>query len=312
MLASPSVRPDRNPRLLRALAGAFCLVATLAACDDDDDDNDDLTGPGASVPAGRTIFGVDASNNLVAFGAQNPTTTAARRIAITGLGTGETVVGIDFRSTAPVTAAADRKLYGTTTASRVVTIDTVSGAATPLGTAPFTPALIGTAFGFDFNPVADRIRLHGSDQEQNLRVNQLTGVANSPVDTVLAYAMGDANVGQNPNVVGAAYTNSVAGATTTELFAIDSDKDVLVFLASPNSGRLSTRGALGVNTTQDVGFDVFGPGAAGTTTAQAFATLTTVGQSRSKLYTVNLTNGQATLVGDVNYSRPLVGIAVTP
>lgn len=310
MLASPTVRPDRNPRLLRTLAGALCLAVSLAACGDDDDDND-LTGPGASVPAGRTIFGVDASNNLVAFGAQNPTTTAARRIAITGLGTGETVVGIDFRSTAPVTVAADRKLYGTTSASRVVTIDTVSGAATPIGTTAFAPALAGTAFGFDFNPVADRIRLH-SDQEQNLRINQLTGAAVTPADTVLAYAMGDANVGQNPNVVGAAYTNSVAGATTTELFAIDSDKDVVVFVASPNSGRLSTRGALGVNTTQDVGFDIFGPGAAGTTTSQAFATLTTQGQSRSKLYTINLTTGQATVVGDVNYGRPLVGIAVTP
>lgn len=310
MLATPIVRPDRNPRLLRTLAGALCLAATLAACGDDDDEGDNLTGPGASVPAGRTIFGVDASNNLVAFGAQNPTTTAARRIAITGLGTGETVVGIDFRSTAPVTAAVDRKLYGATSASRIVTIDTTTGAATPVGTAALTPALAGTAFGFDFNPVADRIRLH-SDQEQDLRINQLTGAV-AAVDTVLAYATGDANVGQNPNVVGAAYTNSVAGATTTELFAIDSDKDVLVFLASPNSGRLATRGALGVNTTQDVGFDVFGPGAAGTMTSQAYATLTTQGQSRSKLYTVNLTTGQATVVGDVNYNRPLVGIAVTP
>ena len=303
-----------STRRFRVAAAALCVAATLGACGDDDDD-DDLTGPGANVAAGRTIFGIDAANNLVAFGATNPTTTAARRIAITGLAAGETVVGIDFRSTAPVTTAADRKLYGATSASRIVTIDTTSGAASAVGTAAFTPGLLGTAFGFDFNPTADRLRLH-SDQEQDLRLNQLTG-ATAAVDTALAYAIGDANVGQNPNVVGTAYTNSVAGATATDLFAIDSDRDVLVFLANPNSGRLTTRGALGVNTTQDVGFDVFGPGLATTpaqvaVTAQAYATLTTQGQSRSRLYTINLGTGQATLVGDVNYGRPLVGIAITP
>ena len=309
MLAAPTVRLDRRARGLRALAGALCLATALVACGDDDDD-DTLTGPGANVSAGRTIFGIDASNNLVAFGAQNPTAVAARRIPITGLGTGETVVGIDFRSTAPVTAAADRKLYGATSASRVVTIDTTTGAATPIGTAAFTPALLGTGFGFDFNPVADRLRVH-SDQEQDLRINQLTGAV-AAVDTALAYAVGDVNVGQNPNVVGAAYTNSVAGATTTELFAIDSDRDVLVLLPSPNSGRLQTRGALGVNTTAEVGFDVLGAGLAGTATSQALATLTTQGRSRSQLYTINLTSGLATSVGDVNYNRPLIGIAVTP
>jgi hypothetical protein len=288
---------------------ALCAAAALAACGDDDDNND-LTGPGANVPAGRTIFAIDASNNLVAFGAPNPTTTAARSIPITGLSSGENVIGIDFRSTAVTTNAPDRRLYGATSASRIVTIDTTTGAAAPVGTAAFTPGLLGTAFGFDFNPTADRIRLH-SDQDQDLRVNQLTG-AIAGVDSALAYAVGDANVGQNPNVVGTAYTNSVVGATATELFAIDSDRDVLVFLASPNSGRLTTRGLLGVSTTREVGFDIYGAGLAGTPTAQAYASLTPEGQSRSRLYTINLTNGVATPVGDINYDRPLIGFSFTP
>jgi hypothetical protein len=131
-------------------------------------------------------------------------------------------------------------------------------------------------------------------------------------DSVLAYALNDTRVGQNPNIVGTAYTNTVPGATATELFAIDSDRDELVFLASPNNGRLTTRGQLGVNTTQDVGFDIFGPGLAGTTTSQAFVTLTPEGSSRSRLYTINLASGATTLIGDVNYNRSLIGIAVTP
>ena len=166
------------------------------------------------------------------------------------------------------------------------------------------------------NPMADRIRLH-SDLEQDLRINQTVSPVTVLVDSVLAFATTDANVGQNPNVVGTAYTNSIAGATATDLFAIDADRDALVFLASPNTGRLTTRGLLGVNTTSEVGFDIYGAGSATTPTqvsptAQAYATLTTQGQSRSRLYTVNLGTGQATLVGDVNYSRPLVGIAITP
>ena len=44
----------------------------------------------------------------------------------------------------------------------------------------------------------------------------------------LAYAAGDPNAGANPNVVGSAYTNNFAGATTTTLYGIDSDLDILV------------------------------------------------------------------------------------
>lgn len=309
MLAFDLTAPLRRARLAALTLGA---VAALGACGDDDD-GDDLTGPGASVSAGRTIFGIDAANNLVAFGAQNPTTAAARRVPITGLGTGETVVGIDFRASAATPA--DRRLYGTTTASRTVTIDTTSGAASVVGTTAFTPALTGTAFGFDFNPIPTStnpapLRIH-SDQDQDLRLNALTGAV-AGVDSVLAYALGDPNVGQNPNIVGTAYTNSVAGATATELFAIDSDRDALVFLASPNSGRLTTKGLLGVKTGPEVGFDIFGPGLAAAVTAQAYATLTLEGQTRSKLYTISLASGQATFIGDVNYSRPLIGISITP
>ena len=42
------------------------------------------------------------------------------------------------------------------------------------GAPAFTPALSGTAFGFDFNPTVDRIRVV-SDTGQNLRLNPDTG-----------------------------------------------------------------------------------------------------------------------------------------
>lgn len=289
-------------RPLRIAATCALLALTVAACGDDDD-ADDLTGPGQGVTRGASIFGVDAQNTLVVFGRGNPTRGAVRSTAITGLASGETVVGIDFRASAAATA--DRGLYAVTSASRIYMIDTTSGAATAIGSAAFTPAVSGAAFGVDFNPMVDRVRLH-SDTEQNLRLNQLTGAV-AATDTPLAYATGDAGAGQNPMIAGTAYTNSVAGAASTELFAIDAERDQLVFLATPNGGSLATRGPLGVNTTTAVGFDIVGSGS-----GTAYATLTPSGTSRSRLFTINLATGAATAVGDVNFGRPLVGIAVAP
>lgn len=252
------------------------------------------TGP-ASTANGRTIYGVDNANMLVAFGSLRPDI-VTRRVTIGGLAAGETIVGIDFR---PL----DGKLYGLTTASRVVTIDTISGAANAVGPA-FAPALTGTAFGIDFNPVPDRIRVH-SDTDEDLRLNPLTG-ALAATDTTLAYAAGDPGFGVNPTVVGTAYTNSVVGATTTVLYAIDSNRDVLVRLDSPNSGKLATVGALGFNTSDAVGFDIAG------NNASAYVVLNTAGQSTSTLFVLSLTSGALFPVGNVAHTTPLRGIAVAP
>ena len=99
----------------------------------------------------------------------------------------------------------------------------------------------------------------------------------------------------------------MSGATTTMLFAIDFTRDVLTTLASPNDGIMTTVGALGVNTTGDVGFDIAG------NTGTAYATLTTGGGfGGSTLYIVNLTTGALFPVGGVANASPLRGIAVAP
>lgn len=249
--------------------------------------------PGAPGSVGRTIFGVSSANELVAFGSGRPDI-VSRRTTITGLSAGEEILGIDFR---PV----DNRLYALGSTSRIYTIDTTTAAATPVG-ASFAPALAGGAFGFDFNPVPDRIRIHSTD-EQNLRIVPTTGAAGA-VDAGLAYAAGDAGAGSNPDVVGTAYTNSVAGATTTTLYAIDAARDVLVLLPSPNDGQLTTVGTLGVNASVFTGFDIAG--------ADAFATLTPVGGASSSLFRINLATGAATVVGVIGGSVNLRGIAVAP
>jgi hypothetical protein len=159
-----------------------------------------------------------------------------------------------------------------------------------------------------FNPAADRLRIH-SNTEQNLRINQTANPLVTFVDGPLAYAAGDVNAGQDPQITGTAYTLSVRPApTATELFAIDAGRDALARLNAPNDGQLTTVGSLGFDTSEDVGFDIAGD------TDIAYATLTPAGAASgpSRLYTVNLRSGQVTVVGQVGHPSPIRSIAVAP
>ena len=273
--------------LRRPLCSAAALALVLGACDDDP--------TGSFNPQGRRIFAVDAAGNLLTFGSQNPG--SVRRTAITGLASGESLTGIDFRPR-------DGRLIGLSSSSRLYTVDTLSAAAVAIGTAPFTPAVSGGTVGFDFNPTVDRIRVHAG-AGQNLRLNPDNGAV-AATDTALTYVAGDPGSGTAPRIVATAYTNSFSGSTATQLFGIDSGRDVLVLVGAPNGGRMTTVGALGVNTTDDAGFDIAGPDA----TREVYASLT-VG-SRSELFTINLATGAATRVGRIGSSSPVRGIAVAP
>ena len=255
----------------------------------------------AQQTAGPTVYALTTDNSLVSFSASTPGT-IANTVAITGLAQGETIVGIDFRPR-------NNQLYGVSSANRVYTINISTGAVTAVGASAFTPALSGTAFGVDFNPVPDLIRLT-SDAEQNMRLRPDTGAV-AGTDMPLAYAMGDANASANPNLVGVGYTNNFDRTTTTTLFGIDSNLDILVRQGSvggapdsPNNGRLNTIGALGVDTTDMVGFDIAAPN------DMAYASLTPQGALTSSFYSINLNTGAATLVGNIGASAIIRDIAL--
>ncbi|TAJ22206.1 MAG: DUF4394 domain-containing protein [Planctomycetota bacterium] len=234
-------------------------------------------------PSLPRVYGVDASNTLVSFRPGRPGALLSS-VAVSGLAAGEQLLGIDFR---PATG----ELYGLGSTSRVYVVDKSSGIASALGTGPFAPLLAGGEFGFDFNPVPDRIRVV-SDAEQNLRLNPNTGAV-AAVDLPLAYAAGDASVGADPAVTAAAYTQNFAGTSTTALFGIDAAKGALVAQNPPNDGKLNTIGSLGVSpATNAIGFDVSAYGG-------ALATLVPAVGAASSLYSINLNSGAATLVGAV-------------
>ncbi len=310
-----------NVRRMALLAG---LGLSLAACQGEVGPTGPAGAPGAPGPAGpagptgpqgpagpqgpvgsangRSIYGVDGANSIIVFGAIRPDI-VLRRVTVSGLQSGETVLGIDF---GPV----DGRLYALGSSSRIYTLDTLSGAATAVSSTAFTPALSGTSFGFDFNPVPNRIRVHSS-AAQNLRlVPRLGGATDGTVavvDGTLSYALGDAGMLQMPMIGGTAYTNSVSGAASTVIYAIDFARDVLVTMADPNNGVMTTVGPLGVNTTGDVGFDIAG------NNGTAYATLTVGGGfSGSTLYQINLLTGAAFPIGGVANTSPLRGIAIAP
>jgi hypothetical protein len=248
------------------------------------------------------VIALTASNLLAHFNAATPGLINMIRV-IRGLPRREKLVAIDFR---PATG----QLYALSSSNRAYLIilgDPAKALAVRLS--PLNPALNGASFGFDFNPTSDRIRTT-SDADQTLRLNPNDGTV-AAMDGPLAFAAGDPNAGQNPNVVGSAYTNSFLGSTSTTLYGIDSNLNALVTQGSvgsapisPNTGQLFTVGSLGVTTTGSVGFDIATP------TNAAFASLTPPNASQSQFYSINLATGAATLIGGIPIKDVINGIAV--
>ena len=235
----------------------------------------------AIVPV-PVAYAVNDANMLMIFNPENPVPISK---AITGLATGENVLGIDFR---PATG----QLLALGSGNRLYILNTATGAATIVGTVPFSTLLTGTAFGFDFNPTVDRIRVV-SNSGQNLRLNPNDGTV-AAVDAAL-----------NPTtakISAAAYTNSFAGSTATVLYDIDYTTGKLFKQDPPNAGTLVEVGSLGVMPTESNGFDIGG------TSNKAWALLTVGGAT--KLYSINLTSGAATAVGTYTFMGTYRGFAV--
>jgi Domain of unknown function (DUF4394) len=253
------------------------------------------TASASSEAAKARLYLLTTDNQLLSVEQDNPGRIRTR-LNITGLGSGERLVGIDVRP-------ATRRLYGIGSTSQVYTIQLDTGVATKIGV-PFTPALDGDEFGVDFNPQADRIRVV-SDKGQNLRIDPNTGLAAK--DSDLKFDPSDVNKDKTPTAVGAAYTNNFAGTTSTALFDIDSNLDILVRQDPPNAGTLKTIGALKVNTGKLVGFDIFSERYGSQVTDTALAMLQ-VGNA-SRLYFIDLASGKAQNTG-VSFRESIRDIAI--
>ncbi|MEG3988718.1 DUF4394 domain-containing protein [Microcoleus sp. S28C3] len=259
--------------------------------------------PNPPPPALTTAYALTAANRIVGFSLSNPGSVISD-FPVTGLQAGENLLGIDYRP-------ANGVLYGVGSSNRLYTINPRTGEASPVGSGEFAVPLTPGAAGFDFNPTVDRIRFV-NEADQNARLNPDTGgVVDSDtlaggiqLDGNLAYRAGDRNFGSSPGAAGAAYVNNFAGGTSTTLFVIDSDLDVLVRQDPPNNGVLNTIGSLGVDATSVLGFDVRSIGGR----EVAVAALEVGGVSG--LYNINLSSGQASFVGQIADGRQINGLAL--
>jgi hypothetical protein len=240
-----------------------------------------------SAPAAaQQVFGLVDSSRIVTFNAASPGTITSSS-NITGLPSGVVLTGIDVRP-------ADSQLYAVSTTGNVYQL-TASGntyTATSTGVTSTSPS--GSSFGLDFNPTVDRLRLV-SDTNQNLRINTSAPAGAGTIVDTPTTLNGTADI----DLVGAAYTNSFFGASTTTLYGIDAFTDALVRATNANAGTYVTVGALGLtlSSTDRVGFDISGASGA------AFLSLNDI------LFGVDLNTGAATRIGAVG-ATGLTGLSV--
>jgi hypothetical protein len=260
------------------------------------------------------VVAVTAGHELITFNAGRPDNILERK-PVLGLPAGDKLVGIDFRVARGV-------LYALSQAGRLYTLDLGSGALTAVGAAPSAIALKGTAFGVDFNPAADRLRVV-SNLGQNLRLHPDTGAAvdGDPLqpgvqaDPYLRYVWSDVNHARSPDIVAAAYTYNPTNSKITTNYAIDRALGVLVMqgsregetpAVSPNLGQLRTVGSLGLGALADASLDI------SDVNNTALAAVRTASDPKTRLHLVDLNTGKATSLGVVGDGSPLVGMAIEP
>jgi hypothetical protein len=277
---------------------------------------------------------------------------------ITGVTAGQVLVGIDYRANNGLlyglgynAATGDTQLYtlapGASGTATVATPVNATPVVLPLGQAG--TSLSSKRIGFDFNPAADRIRVV-STNGRNYRLNPDTGglaatdgplaysaAVGTPVATPVAITTGTPvpTIPATPGVGSVAYLNATLGATATTLYDYDELNGGIISVQNPpNAGTLAaaTRSTFFIAGSSQPGpyaltdklvaldMDVyFDP-----TTRQNIAYLVEItderpsGYNASNLYSLDLTTGQASRIGNIipsqagpfNPNAPLVPIDV--
>jgi len=255
---------------------------------------------------GQLVYALTANNSLISFDSDLPGV-VRNLVAVSGIAMGQVLVGMDFR---PATGELLALGYNNTNGeARLYTIAPATGVATAIGAAAITLEAGMGKIGFDFNPTVDRIRVTGSNNA-NYRLHPVTG-ALVATDGNLAFAAGDVNAAANPSIGAVAYTNSYIGATSTVLYNYDDSLNVLTTQIPPNNGVLNTIGNSGLtlnlldpSADMDIFFD------AASSSNLAFLSSNTGALLSDNFYSLNLTDGSATLIGKIGLGIAVNDIAV--
>lgn len=251
----------------------------------------------ATTASAELIYGLTTENSVAVFESSAPSVLLDGG-SVRNLPANVDLEAIDYR-------AATGDIYLLDDMENVYTFDPVTFNASVVGT--FTPRIPGLSYAFDFNPafMGGQFARIITDTNDNRVISGNTGQYLPPVEkTDVFYAAGDVNAGEDPNVAGIAYTNSLGVATSTQQYGIDSDLGVLVTVAN-NAGTLATVGSLGISPlTNELGFDISGFSGA------AYASLQS--GPNSLLHTVDLTTGAATAVGVIGSGDLIRSLTVVP
>lgn len=244
----------------------------------------------AQVHAAVEFIGLTTSDQIVRF---TDPALGINTVSVTGLGTGERLLGIDIRPS-------DGLLYGITQTG-VYTIDSL-GKATSVASLSASLAGLG-GVGVDFNPVADfagnaSLRVVTGGAGNNYAVNVSTGIVGNTASQI---ASGYSAV---------AYTNSFAGGSapmSTALYYINAAAGRLDMApGSFNAPIITPVGTLGLSGAllSVNGFDILGAD-------QAYAALNVDdGRTVTGIYRINLATGAATSIFEFNGT--LRGLTVAP
>lgn len=280
-------------RILSIAVTALCTIG-ISACKDE---RRTVIPPKPPTVTGDLLILTD-NNELASINVKEPSKLVSKE-SLSGLKAGDSLVGIDYRP-------ANGELYAVGHQGNIYIIDPSTSTAHFLRPLVADPTDTTTRYtrisadkaqiALDFDPVADRLRLVGSNG-QNLSIDVVSGLTTT-----------DSNInGADATLTSIAYTNSFADTANTRLFGIDVKQDRL-FLQNPaKDGTLTTSATLGVAASGSSGFDIDGANNEG------FAVLNVGGTQQ--LYAINLvsigtTANAATLKGNLPALGNILGISL--
>lgn len=231
--------------------------------------------PSASAAQIYSLIGGVGTTNLISYSSASPGTIATQ-VPLTGFPANDLIAALDFR---PATG----QLYGLGQ-NRLYTINPATGAVAVVGGTTLSRTFPSFG-GFDFDPVADVIRFVDSSNGVNLTIHPDTAAIT--LHTAVAYAPADPRFATTPSIGGTAFSNNLAGATSSTQYNIDLRNGFGLATQAGASGILTSVGSFisGSGNTSPFELDISPAG-------EAFALIgNTFDAGNNVLYSVNLTTG---------------------
>lgn len=221
-----------------------------------------------------------ADNSLLLYDAKSVKTPTST-LAITGLANSEKLLSIDFN-------VYTGELFALSNQSKIYVVNTVSGVARAISALPFKPSLTSLSASLDFDPTKNIISIITADGVE-LQINPESGQTIGAGTTIM------------PNLVATAHSNNIAGAAISTHFAIDAQNGKL-YKRTSSTENFGAVGDFGLPLGEVNSFDI--------SPDDKNALVVTKTTEGTKLYTVNLSTGQAELAGKFQGAAAIQSIAI--